>query len=188
MSKSIKPSDTIGCCGIDCGLCPRFYTNGKSACPGCGGDNFNEKHPSCGFLTCCAIKNRYETCAQCDSYPCTRFEQEKSGRDSFVTHKMVFTNLDEIKNHGLASFLELQKSRISLLEKLITKYDEGRSKSYYCLACALFPLEQIEELLLWIESDIINDDDLNSKAKKIRKYIQEKANEINIELKLNNKN
>jgi len=36
-------------CGIDCGLCPGFYISGYSACPGCGGLNFKEKHPSCGF-------------------------------------------------------------------------------------------------------------------------------------------
>jgi hypothetical protein len=24
---------TIGCCGIDCGLCPRYYTDGPSRCP-----------------------------------------------------------------------------------------------------------------------------------------------------------
>lgn len=34
---------TLGCCGLDCGLCPRFYTEGSSRCPGCCGENFEKK-------------------------------------------------------------------------------------------------------------------------------------------------
>ena len=70
MTGKLKKYETIGCCGIDCGLCPRFHTTGDSACPGCGGLNFKEKHPSCGFLTCCAIKNGREVCSDCSHYPC----------------------------------------------------------------------------------------------------------------------
>jgi len=46
MKEKLKKFETIGCCGIDCGLCPRFHTTGTSACPGCGGLEFKEKHPS----------------------------------------------------------------------------------------------------------------------------------------------
>ena len=60
---------TIGCCGIDCGLCPRFHTKGDSVCPGCGGLGFKEKHPSCGFLTCCVTKKGLEVCSDCPDYP-----------------------------------------------------------------------------------------------------------------------
>jgi hypothetical protein len=33
----IKKYPTIGVCGLDCGLCPRYYTIGPSRCPGCAG-------------------------------------------------------------------------------------------------------------------------------------------------------
>jgi hypothetical protein len=92
MKDRIKKYDSIGCCGIDCGLCPRFYTKGDSACPGCGGLNFKEKHPSCGFLTCCGIKKGLEVCSDCDDYPCKRFESEINGYDSFVTHTDLKVN------------------------------------------------------------------------------------------------
>ena len=91
---SNKEYNTIGCCGIDCGLCPRFYTKGDSVCPGCGGPDFKEKHPSCGYLTCCSIKKGLEVCSECDEYPCSRYDAEKKGLDSFVTHKKVFPNLE----------------------------------------------------------------------------------------------
>jgi len=48
-----KTYPTIACCGIDCGLCPRFYTAGASRCCGCGGKDFANVHPACGILSCC---------------------------------------------------------------------------------------------------------------------------------------
>lgn len=48
----------------------------------------------------------------CKDYPCKRFDSEKNGYDSFVTHKMIFTNLDFIKSNGIGSFIELQKIRM----------------------------------------------------------------------------
>ncbi|HNR04634.1 MAG TPA: DUF3795 domain-containing protein, partial [Bacillota bacterium] len=47
-----KKIHTLGCCGLDCGLCPRFFTEGASRCPGCCGVDFENKHPSCSFITC----------------------------------------------------------------------------------------------------------------------------------------
>jgi len=63
MAEPLKKYNTIGCCGIDCGLCPRFNAKGDSVCSGCGGINFKEKHPSYGFITYCVIKNGFEVCS-----------------------------------------------------------------------------------------------------------------------------
>lgn len=131
MKEVIKKLSTIGCCGIDCGLCPKFYTNGDSVCPGCGGLDFKEKHPSCGFFTCCVIKNNYEVCSYCKDYPCKRFEKEKRGYDSFVTHRKVFSNLDFIKTEGIDDYIDQQSIRIELLKNFLTNYDDGRSKSFF---------------------------------------------------------
>ena len=62
MNQQPKKNNTIGCCGIDCGLCPRYISKSKSACPGCGAADFFSKHPSCGFLTCCAKNHGLEVC------------------------------------------------------------------------------------------------------------------------------
>lgn len=43
MTDKMKKYETIGYCGIDCGLCPRYHTKGDSVCPGCGGLYFKEK-------------------------------------------------------------------------------------------------------------------------------------------------
>jgi len=152
MTEALKKYSTISCCGIDCGLCPGFYTKGDSVCPGCGGLNFRVKHPSCGFVTCCVIKNGLEVCSDCKDYPCSRFDSEREGYDSFVTHKKVFTNLDFIKSNGIDCFIDLQKIRMNILKDLLANYDDGRSKSFFCISCALLPLDKLQETHRFIDS------------------------------------
>ena len=66
---------TIGVCGLDCGLCPRFYTVGSSRCPGCAGSGFYDKHPTCSFITCCVRNKHLEVCSECSGFfPCAKFK------------------------------------------------------------------------------------------------------------------
>ncbi len=145
MIETLKKYNTIGCCGIDCGLCPRFHAKGGSVCPGCGGLNFKEKHPSCGYVTCCVNKNGYEVCSDCKDYPCKRFDPKRIGYDSFVTHKKIFMNLDFIKSNGIGSLINQQNKRMNILTDFLANYDDGRSKSFFCISCALLPLEKLQE-------------------------------------------
>jgi hypothetical protein len=101
---------TLGCCGIDCGLCPRFYTSGSSKCPGCCGADFKEKHPSCSFVTCCFKKSNIEVCAECAKFPCEKFDNETGDADSFITHGRVMKNQKFIKENGIDIFI---KQRVS---------------------------------------------------------------------------
>jgi len=186
MNESLKKYYTIGCCGIDCGLCPRFYTTGDSVCPGCGGLNFKDKHPSCGFITCCVKKRGLEVCSECEDYPCKKFEREREGFDSFVTHKKVFSNLDYIKNSGIDSFINQQKIKMDILSDFLSFYDEGRSKSFFCISCALLPLDrliQIHEFMAGIDVEV----DIKEKNKLLREKLQTIADVLQIDLKLNNK-
>lgn len=186
MTGGIKKYDSIGCCGIDCGLCPRFHTNGASACPGCGGLNFKEKHPSCGFLTCGVIKKGLEVCSDCIDFPCKRFESEKNGYDSFVTHKKVFCNLDYIKKEGIDKFIEQQKIRIDILNNFLQNYDDGRSKSFFCLSTALLPLDTLMEIHGFVNEQAINNN-LKSKCKQLRDLLTSAAETLDIHLFLSKK-
>jgi hypothetical protein len=182
----MKRYNTIGCCGIDCGLCPRFHTKGDSVCPGCDGLDFKQKHPSCGFLTCCAIKRGFEVCSDCKDYPCSRFDSERKGFDSFVTHKRIFPNLDSIKSSGIDSFINQQQIRMTILIDFLTHYDDGRSKSFFCLSCALLPIKELYDELEYITN---NYDSLSIKEKNkiLKDRLLKKANDLKTELKLNNK-
>lgn len=138
---------TIGACGIDCGLCPRYYTDGPSRCPGCGGEGFEQKHPPCGLLTCCVKKRGLPVCAECGEFPCKRFDKETGELDSFVLHRRVMQNQQLIQKIGLEAFLAGQAERIAFLETALKKYDDGRSKSFYCIAATLISVNSLKEAL-----------------------------------------
>lgn len=176
----------MGCCGIDCGLCPRFYTKGDSICPGCGGLYFEKKHPSCGLLKCCVVKNSLEVCGECKDYPCNRFTREKDGYDSFVTHQKVLPNLGFIKSNGIDPFIKQQKLRIEILVYFLDNCDDGRSKNFFCLSCALLPLNKLQDTFRFIESksDIT---DIKTINKLLKEKLQTIAENLKLDLKLKNK-
>jgi Zn-finger protein len=180
----LKKYPTIGVCGLDCGLCPRYYTAGPSRCPGCGGPNFLKKHPSCSFITCCVKKNNFEVCADCPNFPCSKFKSEKDiqeyeGSSSYPPYKKIMLNLNYIKEYGIEDFIDTQKKRIRLLEKLIQDFDDGRSRSFFCKATALLDIKSIEDSLIKaiqkIKPEKIRSTDIKIKAKILKDILNETA-------------
>lgn len=188
--QSIKKYPSVACCGLDCGLCPTYYTTGPSRCPGCCGPDFFSKHPSCSIITCCVKKKSLETCAECDEFPCSKIDKWDAA-DSFISHRVSLTNLKTIREGGIESFHHQQKKRIEILENLLENYNEGRSKSYYCIATALLPISDLEAALNASEQKIKNDKidpkDKKAKANILKSHINDIANEKGIELKLRKK-
>ena len=43
---------------------------------GCCGKDFENKHPSCSFVTCCVKKKGLEVCGECGDFSCPKFEQQ----------------------------------------------------------------------------------------------------------------
>ena len=176
-----KNYPTIGCCGIDCGLCPRFYTAGDSRCPGCGGEGFDAVHPPCAVNKCCVDKHGLEICGQCAEYPCRRYEDtEKIERDSFVTHKRIFQNHDRVRTGGIDAFKAEQNLRIAVLQDMLMNADDGRSKGFYCLAAALLPPEWVKSLI----AACVKEEDRKKKAKALRAALLECAEAEGVELSL----
>ncbi len=192
--RPIKNYPTIGCCGLDCGLCPRYYTIGSSKCPGCCGSDFFNKHPSCSYITCCVKKKRLEVCAQCGEFLCSKFGSwlENGGEyDSFLTHKKAKPNLGFIRTYGLERFIGQQRKRIELLEKVLMDFDDGRSKSFYCIATTLLPIADLETSLEKTEqrlkADKINIGDTRIKSKILKEFLSESATRNEVELRLRKK-
>ena len=150
--EQLKIYPTIGVCGLDCGLCPRYYTAGPSRCPGCGGPAFSDKHPSCSFITCCVKKRGLEVCGQCPEFPCSKFKSEEDYRKlepspSYPPYRNVLLNLRFIKEQGIKDFIKRQETRIYLLQTMLEGYDDGRSKSFFCRAAALLDPQALKGAL-----------------------------------------
>lgn len=187
----LKTYPTIGCCGLDCGLCPRFYTVGHSRCPGCAGPDFFNKHPSCSFITCCVKKKNLEVCAQCPEFPCPKFKTERQYQQmkessSYPPNRKILANLNFIKKHGLKKFVQQQNKRIKLLEKMLNNFNDGRSRSFFCRAAALLDMKNLEKSLNWaaqkIKIDKIKRNDVKKKAQILKKIIKKTAFKEGVEL------
>ena len=132
-------------CGLNCGLCPRYYTVGTSRCPGCAGEGFSEVHPPCGILSCCQRKG-LEYCFECDEFPCKKFDNWGDG-DSFITHRNYLADMEKTKRIGIEAYKAELNEKIGILETLLTNHDDGRRKGFYCLAVNLLDLQALKTVM-----------------------------------------
>jgi hypothetical protein len=139
-------------------------------------------------------KKNLLVCAQCDEFPCSKFEpwlEKCEEQDSFVTYRNIKSNLYSIRDDGIQDFMEQQKRRIGVLERMIKNFDDGRSKNYYCLAAALLPIGDLEGALVRAGQNsklgTIDIDDMKRKSKILRELLDKLAAENHIELKLKKK-
>jgi len=74
---------------------------------------------------------------------------------------------------------------------MMENFNEGRSKSFFCLATALLPINDLEQSLnrsqLKIKNDGIRSDDFKTKSKILKECLNHYANKRKIKLKLKKK-
>jgi hypothetical protein len=114
-----------------------------------------------------------------------------SDADSFVTHRRCRSNLDSVKADGLKTFLGRQRKRTRQLERMLADFDDGRSKSFYCLAAALLPIEALEASLREASKRAregkLDAADRKARAGILRSMLMEHAASEGVELRLRSK-
>jgi hypothetical protein len=192
MERPVKKYPTVGACGLDCGLCTKYYTIGKSRCPGCCGPDFFNKHPTCAFSTCCVKKKGLEACGECDEFPCEKFEKaadvQSQETSAYPPYRNIMPNLEFIREQGIKEFIHRQRKRIRLLERLIEDFDDGRSRSVFCRAASLMEVSNLRDCLKqatrMMEADNVEPTDMKARAKLLRGLLDEAAAGEGIELKV----
>jgi len=169
-------------CGLNCGLCPRYYTDGGSRCPGCAGDGFLDVHPTCGILSCCQSKG-IEYCFECEEFPCKKFDGWGDS-DSFITHRNYLADMERAKEIGIDAYKTELNSKIKVLEELLDNYNDGRRKGFYCLAVNLLDLGDIDFVMEQIKNDVSPKATLKEKAITAVLLFNTKADERGISLKM----
>ena len=169
-------------CGLNCGLCPRYYTEGPSRCPGCAGEGFSDVHPACGILSCCQRKG-IEYCFLCDEFSCKKFDSWGDA-DSFITHRNYLYDMEKAKRIGMDIYKAELNEKITILEKLLSNYNDNRRKGYYCLAVNLLELQDIKSIMEQLDSEDFSDATAKQKAIATVKLIDEAALLRGISLKL----
>lgn len=171
-------------CGLNCCLCPQYHTDGESKCPGCGGENFHLKHPSCPVIKCAREHDNIECCYLCTAYPCERYKHI-SEKDSFITYRNVLKDFETAKEYGIEQYKKELNEKESILKYLLQNYNDGRRKSFYCLSVNLLGLNDIKEVIKAFEANAaFKNEGKKVQAARLVSFFEEKAKLKNIELKL----
>lgn len=168
-------------CGLNCGLCPMKL---GGYCPGCGGGAGNQ---TCVIARCSFQHDHVEYCFLCPEYPCSRYSNIDP-YDSFLTHQGQLRDIERAREIGIEAYNNQLSKRIQILEQLLSDYDDGRSKTFYCLAMNLLPLPEIEILLeRTIHENAFIDLPVKEKCRQITGQFKELAQQQGILLKLRKK-
>ena len=139
-------------------------------------------HPTCGVLSCCQRKG-IEYCSLCEEYPCKKYDGAGSS-DSFISHKNRLRDLDKIKQIGAEAYEAELNEKIGLLEELLNNYDDGRRKSFYCVAVNVLDLQDIKAVMGKTTDVIKTDTAIKEKAVTVVRLFEEMSVTRDISLKL----
>ena len=121
-----------------------YNTRAESRCVGC--KSVNRMVVGCPFITCAVKKKDIEFCWQCkESSTCDKWKKHREAgkqHDSFKCYQKLETDISFIHKHGVEEYIAQQKIRECYLREMLMEFNDGRSKSYYCIAATvLSPLE-----------------------------------------------
>ena len=174
----------IGICGLSCRLCPHYHTEGTSMCEGCKTES--RMGAGCPFITC-ARKKGVEFCWDCsDSDTCGRWQKQRDAgkkADSFKCYQRLDDDIAFVRKNGLGAFEESQLARELLLKRMLQEFNEGRSKSYYCIAATVMETGELEEALTGAEKES-RGRDIKERAKILHAILDDIASKRKYLLKL----
>lgn len=173
-------------CGLNCGLCPMYQSTAASKCPGCGGEEFYPKHPTCAIVTCSQRHGGVEYCYRCDEYPCKRYDSENPF-DSFITYRKVFKDFDKAKNAGLDAYQAELNEKVEILQWLLGNCNDGRQKNFFCIAINLLELQDVKCVMQQIAEALKPEHSIKVRSSIAVRLFQAIADERAITLKLNKK-
>jgi hypothetical protein len=157
----------IGICGLSCRLCPMYNTESKSRCSGC--KSSARMALGCPFITCAVKKKGIEFCWKCEeSNTCEKWKKHREAgkiHDSFKCYQTLEEDISFIHKNGINEFEKIQEQREQLLKDMLKDFNEGRSKSYYCIAATVFELEELKESLTRAKKESDGIDNIKEKSK-----------------------
>ena len=141
----------------------------------------------CPFHTCAIKKKRTDFCGLCDeNNTCAKwrkFREAGKQHDSLLSYQRLEDNIAFIQKNGMGAFEKQQETRETLLRAILTEFNEGRSKTFYCIAAAVLEIGELERVL---ENARVKSKGLDIKAKSevMHSFLKEIADNRNYLLKL----
>lgn len=166
-------------CGLNCGLCPMHL---GSYCGGCGNGN-----QTCKIARCSLEHGKVSYCNECKEYPCDKY-QHIDDYDSFITHRRRRADLARAQRIGIDAYNLEQQEKVQILSWLLSNYNDGRKKNFYCVAVNLLELAELREAVDRIRSiDGLSALPAKEQCRAAAEVIQKIAERRDVELKLNRK-
>ena len=160
MKNFYRENQNLPLCGLNYKLCPMFI---GSYCGGCGNGN-----QACSIARC-GMSKGVEYCFACKNYPCEKYDGFDE-TDSFITHAHRKNDFEQAQTKGLKQYNSIQQYKEKFLKKLLAEYNDGRKKSFFCLAVNLLDAEELKS----IEEIISSESDLNAMLPKEKsKFVSE---------------
>ena len=139
----------IGVCGLSCRLCPAYHRETKSKCRGCKSEH--RMGAPCPFHNCAVKKKNIDFCGVCDeNNTCAKWRKfRETGKqlDSILSYQKLEDNIAFIQKNGKEEFEKREKAREKLLREILSEFNEGRSKTLYCIAATVLKISELESVL-----------------------------------------
>lgn len=165
-------------CGLNCGLCPMKI---GGTCPGCGGGEGNQP---CAILRCACQRGQIEYCTQCGDFPCGKYA-DAGPYELFIPNRNRLKDLERAAHTGLDAYQQELDEKVNILHDLIDHWNDGRRKSFYCLAVNLLELKDVQTVVGKLREEIEPEKlTLKQKAERAAALFRETAEKRGILLKL----
>lgn len=175
----------IGVCGLSCRLCPNYHMHTQSQCLGC--KSKDRIAVGCPFIACALRKKGIEFCWDCEEKrTCEKWKKHReAGKryDSFKCYQTLEEDISFLEEYGAAEFEKQQKIKEQLLKRMLADYNEGRSKTYFCIAATVMKTEELQGALQKAETES-GGLDIAGKSKELHRILDEIAESRGHSLKL----
>ncbi len=162
-----------------------YQSSADSRCSGCKSEG--RMKVGCPFITCAVKRRGIEFCWQCpERENCEKWHRRRErGRshDSFVCYQRLEDNIAFVEREGISAFVRDQKAREQLLTIMLTEFNEGRSKSFYCVVATVMGIHEIREAIAQARDDSAGED-LWHKSRALHTSLGRIAEERKYNLKL----
>ena len=181
MNNFQRSDQLFSLCGLNCGLCSMHL---DKYCPGCGGGAGNQP---CAIARCSIHNGGVEYCWQCEAYPCEKYAGI-GAFDSFITHRNQLKDTEKVQAIGLRAYQAEQAEKIELLQFLLANFNDGRRKSFFCLAVNLLDLQDLKAVMERLKAELEADArTIKEKAALAVGLLHNTAEKHGISIKLNKK-
>ena len=118
------------------------------------------------------------------SYPCEKY-QYIDEYDSFITHRRQKADLERAQSIGIERYNLKQQEKIQILSHLLSNYNDGRRKNFFCVAVNLLELSELQEAMKQIQSnDELSLLSFKAQCSYVAEVFQKIADRRNIKLQL----